>query len=41
MPGDLKIEKKARKTNKQTNKKTKSSCINELRNHGKLNSCCF
>ena len=36
MPGDLKIEKKKEKKTKQTNKKkTKSSSINGLRNHGK------
>ena len=32
MPGDLKIEKKARKRNKQANKKPKSSSIG-LRNY--------
>ena len=34
MPGDLKIEKKARKRNKQASKKPKRSSI-ELRNYGK------
>ena len=34
MPEDLKIEKK-KQIHKQTNKKTKSSSINGLRNHGK------